>query len=124
MIETFRQMVNHCLKIGLANEVSAMKRLSKLCYPALAEYRIVSYYKLHAISKAAGMLASRKKSIRRSHPTKEPYMRKAGLVSSYGFKILDGILKIAVTASGSGHPADYFDIPLTLTFVESCQTRP
>lgn len=108
MMETFRHMVNDCLRIGLANDVSTMKKLSKLCYPLLAKYDIVSYYKLHAISKAAGMLASRKKSMRRGHKTKDPYMRKPCLISAYGFKIKIevGSLKVPL---GDG---EYFDIPL------------
>jgi putative transposase len=106
MMETFRHMVNDCLRVGLANDVSTMKKLSKLCYPLLSKYDIVSYYKLHAISKAAGILATRKKSIRRGHLTKEPYMRKPGLVSSYGFKIVDGVLKVPLAKR------KYFDIQL------------
>ena len=94
MMEVFRKMVNDCLRIGLANNVSTMKQISKLCYPLLAKYDIVSYYKLHAISKAAGILAARKKSMRRGHPTRDPYMRRPGFISSYGFKIVDGSLQI------------------------------
>jgi putative transposase len=53
MMETFRQMVNDCLRVGLLNDVSTLKKLSKLRYPQLDEYdNIVSYYKLHAISKS------------------------------------------------------------------------
>jgi putative transposase len=96
MMETFRRMVNDCLRIGLGNDVSGMKRLSKLCYPALARYNIISYYKLHAISKAAGILSNRKQSIRRGYPTKNPYMKRTSLISSYGPKVEDGILKIPI----------------------------
>ncbi len=117
MIETFRRMVNDCLRIGLANDISTMKQLSKLCYPLLTKYDIVSYYKLHAISKAAGMLATRKKSIKRGYPTKEPYMRKPCLVSSYGFKISDGILKVPIGGR------DYVDIPLN-NYVRSILSDP
>jgi putative transposase len=106
MMEKFRHMVNDCLRIGLRNDISTMKKLSKLCYPLLAKYDIVTYYKLHAISKAAGMLATRKKSLRRGHITKDPYMRKPCLISSYGFKITNGILKVPL-----GNER-YFDIPL------------
>jgi len=106
MMEMFRHMVNECLKVGLANNVSAMKKLSKLCYSALVKYDIVSYYKLHAISKAAGMLATRKKSMRRGHKTKDPYMRNPSLVSSYGFEIANGSLRVPLG------DREYFDIPL------------
>ncbi|MEW6603363.1 MAG: hypothetical protein AB1351_01590 [Thermoproteota archaeon] len=63
LMETFRQMVNDCIRIGLDNNASTLKQLSKLCYPKLEDYKIVSYYKLHAVSKAAGILANRKQSI-------------------------------------------------------------
>ena len=105
-METFRQMVNDCIRIGLENDASTLKKLSVLCYPSLARYDILSYYKLHAISKAAGILANRKQSIKRGYPTKTPYLKKGILVSSYGFKVIDGILKVPVDNR------QYFDIPL------------
>jgi len=106
MMETFRKMVNECLRIGLAYDASTLKRLSNLCYLALARYDIVSYYKLHAISKAAGILSNRKQSIRRGYPTKTPYMKRVSLISSYGFKMDDGILKAPLGNR------KYLDIPL------------
>lgn len=108
MMETFRQMVNDCIRIGLENnnDASTLKKLSRLCYPVLGKYDIVSYYKLHAISKAAGILSNRKQSIKRGHPTKTPYMKHASLISSYGFKVENGVLKVPLGAR------QYFDIPL------------
>ncbi|MEO9362267.1 MAG: hypothetical protein ABI348_00060, partial [Nitrososphaera sp.] len=96
MMETFRQMVNDCLRVGLANDVSTLKKLSKLCYSQLDKYNIVSYYKLHAISKAAGILSNRKQSIKRGYPTKTPYQTKAILISCYGFKSQNGLLKLPI----------------------------
>ncbi|WKT57144.1 hypothetical protein QVH35_06755 [Candidatus Nitrosotenuis chungbukensis] len=32
MMEVFRQMVNHCIRIGLGNNCYALKRLSNLSY--------------------------------------------------------------------------------------------
>jgi putative transposase len=110
-------MVNDCLRIGLANDVSTMKRLCKLCYPALNKYEIISYYKLHAISKAAGILKNRKQSIRRSCVTKKPYMKHPMLVSCYGFKIVDGVLKVPL-----GH-RQYFDIELN-SYVKNILSDP
>ncbi len=93
-METFRKMVNDCIRIGPQNDASTLKRLSVLCYPALAKYDIISYYKLHAISKAAGIIANRKQSLKRGFPTKTPYLKKAILISSYGFKVEKGALKV------------------------------
>lgn len=117
MMESFRQMVNECLRIGLANDVSTLKRLSVLCYPALARYDIISYYKLHAISKAAGILANRKQSIRRGNPTKTPCMKRPALISSYGFKVKNGILKVPLGDE------QYFDIPLN-SYVQGILSDP
>lgn len=65
-----------------------------LCYSNLTRYDVISYYKLHAISKAAGILSNRKQSIKRARVTKNPYLRKLIITSCYGFKIEDGVLKV------------------------------
>lgn len=106
-------MVNDCIRIGWANDASTMKRLSKLCYSELARYDIISYYKLHAISKAAGILANRRQSIKRGYQTKTPYLKRGILVSSYGFKVEDGILRIPLGNR------QYFDIHLNKHTKES-----
>ncbi len=88
LMESFRLMCNDAIRIGLATETSSLKRLSKLAYGELKGYqKVPSCYKLCAISKAAGILAARKKSIRRGFPTRNPYITKPLLVSCYGFKI-------------------------------------
>jgi putative transposase len=87
-------MTNDSIRIGLEAETSSLKRLSLLAYRHLKRYGCYSSYRLTAISKAAGILASRKKSIRRGYPTKTPYLSKRVLVSCYGFKIEDGKLRI------------------------------
>src|SRR5256886_10126505 len=57
-LEVFRRMVNESIRIGLANDVSSLRRLSLLSYNQLAHYDSPSCYKLCAISRAAGILAS------------------------------------------------------------------
>jgi len=49
----FRRMVNDSIRIGLANDVSSLRRLSLLSYSQLADYDSPSCYKLCAISRAA-----------------------------------------------------------------------
>jgi putative transposase len=105
-METFRQMVNDCIRIGLANDASTLKTLTKFAYPQLVKYKIISYYKLHAISKAAGILANRKQSVKRGYLSKSPYLAKAILISCYGFKIVSGVLKVPLG------DRQYFNIPL------------
>jgi putative transposase len=106
-LEVFRRMVNDSLRIGLANDASSLRKLSLLSYNQLAQYDSPSYYKLCAISRAAGILAARKKSIRRGHATKTPYAFRQQLVSCYGFKIENGYLRISISRGKR------FSIPLT-----------
>src|SRR3989449_5473307 len=86
LLELFRRMVNESIRIGIANDVSSLRRLSLLSYNLLAQYDSPSYYKLSAISRAAGILAARKKSLKRGLPTRTPYAVRQQLVSCYGFK--------------------------------------
>jgi putative transposase len=97
LLEVFRRMVNESIRIGLANNASSLRKLSLLSYNQLAQYDSPSYYKLCAISRAAGILAARKKSIKRGFPTRRPYAVRQQLVSCYGFKIENGCLRIPVS---------------------------
>ena len=89
-------MVNESIRIGLANNLSSLRRLSLLSYNELAQYDSPSCYKLCAISRAAGILAARKKSLRRGFPSRTPYAVRQQLVSCYGFKTKNGRLEIPI----------------------------
>src|SRR5256885_2539929 len=106
-------MVNESLWIGIANDASSLRSLSLLSYNQLAQYDSPSYYKLCAISRAAGILVARKKSIRRGYATKTPYSFRQQLVSCYGFKIRNGALRFPVSRSKR------FCIPLTKHVLEN-----
>ena len=95
-LEVFRRMVNESIRIGLANDVSSLRRLSLLSYNQLAHYDSPSCYKLCAISRAAGILAARKKSLKRGLPTRTPYSVRQQLVSCYSFKTKNRGLEIPV----------------------------
>ena len=83
LLEVLGGMVNESIRIGVANNVSSLRRLPQLSYNQLAQYDSPSCYKLCAISRAAGILASRKKSLRRGFPTRTPYSVRQQLVSCY-----------------------------------------
>jgi putative transposase len=102
LMNDYRKMTNDVIRIGIANgNVSTLKRLSILSYRELKRYRNTpSCYKLCAISKASGILASRNKSIKRGHDTKDPYVKRPSLVSCYGFKIVNGRLRIPIISGG------------------------
>lgn len=94
MMNTFKEMVNHCIRIGLDNDTSTLKKLSLLSYHQLSDYDIPSYYKLTAISQACGRLSQMKRSIKKGVKTKSPFVRKPYLVSCYGFKINGMLLSV------------------------------
>jgi len=100
VMECFRQMTNDCIRAGLQFEkendrTPSLKKLSLLSYAELRRrYGGYSQYALCAISKAASILSTRKKSMRRGFPTGAPYVSKRGLVSCYGFKVEGGFLTV------------------------------
>jgi putative transposase len=99
LLEDFRLMVNDCLRVGLRfeqenNSTPSMKRLSLACYSQLKRYPLYSKYRLTAISKAAGILSARRKSIKRGFFPKSPYVSRPLLVSCYHVKIRGGDLMV------------------------------
>src|SRR5207245_5271586 len=96
LLEVFRRMVNESIRIGLATHVCSLRRLSLLSYNQLAQYDSPSCYKLSAISSAAGILAARKKSLKRGFPTRTPYSVRQQLASCYSFKTKNGGIEIPV----------------------------
>src|SRR5881296_2126754 len=96
LLVVFRRMVNESIRIGIANDASSLRKLSLLSYNQLAQYDSPSCYKLCAMSRAAGILASRKKSLRRGLPSRTPYAVRQQLVSCYGFKTKNGGLEIPI----------------------------
>jgi putative transposase len=106
MMRIFRRMVNECITIGMQNDVATMKHLSNLSYKSLGRYDIVAYYKLCAISRAAGILANRKKSLKRGYPTRKPCAHRQMLISCYGFKVVNRVLKVPLGNK------KYLDVPL------------
>jgi len=98
LLEQFRQMLNDCIQIGLAENVTSLKSLSLKAYRQLSRYDVVSYYKLCAISAATGILRNYRKAKRKNPDMKEPYARRPRLTTCYGFKVRDGELSLPIHA--------------------------
>lgn len=103
LLEEFRLMVNDCIRVGLRfemenNATPSMKRLSLLCYGLLKSYEVYSRYRLTAISKAAGILSARRKSIKRGFFTRTPYVSRPFLISCYHLGIQEGKLRVQLGA--------------------------
>ncbi len=107
MLDQFRQMVNACIQIGLADNVSSLRALSLKAYGQLAEYNVMSYYKLGAISAAAGILRNYRKLARRVGKARNPQIHRLHLTTCYGFEIQDGQLLLP------HRPREPIKIPLT-----------
>ena len=89
-------MLNNCIRIGLDENITSLKSLSLKAYRLLEQYDAMSYYKLCAISKAAGILKNYRKAERRGKPVKQPYAQRPQLTTSYGFKISNGNLLLPI----------------------------
>lgn len=76
MMETFRLMVNHCIRIGCQNKVTTLRKFSSLYYNELDQYSIQSKYKLTAMAQACGRLSHMKRSIKKGIKTKSPFVCK------------------------------------------------
>ena len=98
LLEQFRQMLNDCIRIGLAENVTSPKSLSLKAYGQLGRYDVASYYKLCAISAATGIMHSYRKAKRKNACVKEPYTRRPRLSTCYGFKVRDGELSLPIRA--------------------------
>lgn len=94
MMEIFRNMVNHCIKIGLKHNCSTLKKLSILSYHDLDSQGLVTSYKLNTISQACGILAKHKKLIRKGKNPKIPHVTRPFLTNCYGFKINNSLMSI------------------------------
>lgn len=91
-------MLNDCIRIGLAENVTSLKSLSLKAYKQLSRYDVASYYKLCAISAATGILRNHRKAKRKNPYAKEPYARRLRLTTCYGFKVRDGELSLPIRA--------------------------
>ncbi len=107
MLEEFRQMMNACIQVGLAENATSLKALSLKAYKQLAGFNAMSYYKLCAISSATGILRNYRRTARHGEKSASPYVRHLRLTTCYGFKIKNGYLLLP------HRPREPIGIPLT-----------
>jgi putative transposase len=114
LLGRFRRMVNDCIRIGLTENVTSMKALSKKAYHELAGHDVPTYYRLTAISKAAGILRNYRNALRkRVRAVKKPYATRLILTDCYGFRIIEGKLRLPI------RPREYAYIPLNAHVLRS-----
>jgi putative transposase len=86
-METFRRMLNDCIRIGLAENKTSFMSLRYACYPKLKKYDSPAVYKNNAISRASGILSSYRKLLKKGKRVKKPYCWQPVLTTCYGFKL-------------------------------------
>ena len=96
LLDEFRKMVNDCIRIGLAENVTSLKTLSKKAYHQLDRYDVPTYYRLTAISKATGILRNYRKTLRKHPEAKKPWASKLMLTDCYAFKIVNEKLRLPI----------------------------
>jgi putative transposase len=109
LLEQFREVMNHSIQVGLAENVTSLKALSSRTYKELSRFDTMSYYKLCAMSSAAGILQNHRKAVRRGekNPRTAPRARRLRLTTCYGFKIRNGFLLLPY------RPKEHIRIALT-----------
>ncbi len=120
LLEQFRLMLNDCIRIGLAANVTSLKALALNAYKQLGAYNVPSYYKLCAISAATGILRNHRRAQRKGENPKAPYARRLRLTTCYGFKIRDRQLLLPL------RPRESIVIPLnqhTLSAISGHEVR-
>jgi len=85
-METFRKMLNDCIRIGLAENKTSFMSLRYACYPKLKDYETPAAYKNNAISRASGILSNYRKLLKKRKHIRKPYCWKPVLTTCYGFK--------------------------------------
>jgi putative transposase len=120
LLEEFRKMVNDCIRIGLAEHVTSKQTLCKKAYHQLDRYKVPTYYRLTAVSKAVGILRNYRITLKKHPDAKKPYASRLMLTDCYAFRIVDNYLRLPIK------PRRYIFIPLnrhTLTVISGYTAR-
>lgn len=85
LMETFRYMLNNCVRIGLSQNKTSLMSLRYACYPELKKYQIASAYKNNAISRANGILSNYRRLLRKGKKPRIPHCWKPMITTCKGF---------------------------------------
>jgi len=85
-------MMNHCIRTGIAENISSLRALSLKSYKPLAPSDTMSCYRLCAIGAAVGVLRTYRKAVRQGRKLRTPRVRRLRATTCYRFKVQDGHL--------------------------------
>ncbi|WXG42788.1 MAG: IS200/IS605 family accessory protein TnpB-related protein [Promethearchaeati archaeon SRVP18_Atabeyarchaeia-1] len=107
LLETFRSMVNCCIRVGLEKNVTSRFSLQSETYHKLGNYGLHTWYSLSAIEAATAILKNYRKAKRRRQNARVPRATKLiAKLGNQGYKVADGKLRIPIK------PREYFYVPL------------
>jgi putative transposase len=107
LLESFRNMVNHCIAAGLEKKISSRFKLQDQVYHSLGKFGLHSWYSLSAVEAATAILKNYRKTKRRRQSAKVPHATKlVAKLGNQGYRTVDGKLRIPIK------PREYFFIPL------------
>jgi len=93
-------MVNDCVRIAIAENVTSRQSLGKRAYHQLSRYKVPTYYRLSAISKATSMISNYRKTLEKHPDAKKPFATKPMLTDCYGFRIIGSHIRIPISIKG------------------------
>jgi len=100
LLEDFRCMMNDCVRIGLSENVTSMKSLCMKAYHQLSTYNVPTYYRLTAISRAAGILRNYRRELKRNRSARIPYVTRPSLTDCYGFRVIHRLVRLPIGRRG------------------------
>ncbi|WXG42696.1 MAG: hypothetical protein WED04_01090 [Promethearchaeati archaeon SRVP18_Atabeyarchaeia-1] len=108
LLEAFRSMVNHCIRVGLEKNVTCRLRLQSETYHQLNGLGLHTWYSLSAIEVATPILKNYRKAKRRHQNVRVPRATKlTAKLGNQAYKVVDGNLRIPIK------PREYFYVPCT-----------
>jgi putative transposase len=107
LLETFRNMVSYCIRVGLEKNVTSRLRLQSETYHQLSGFGLHTWYNLSAIEVATTILKNYRKAKRKRQSVRVPRATKlTAKLGNQGYRVVDGKLRIPIK------PREYFYVPL------------
>nr|MDO8134083.1 transposase [Candidatus Njordarchaeum guaymaensis] len=107
LLESFRNMVNYCIHVGLEKNLTSRFRLQNEVYGHLGGFGLHSWYGLSAIEVATVILKNHRKAKRRQQDVSVPRAAKLmAKLGNQGHRVIDGKLRIPIK------PREYFYVSL------------
>ncbi|WXG43371.1 MAG: transposase [Promethearchaeati archaeon SRVP18_Atabeyarchaeia-1] len=107
LLETFRDMVNYCIQVGLERNMASRFRLQSEVYHQLSRFGLHTWYTLSAVEVACAILKNYRKAKRKRQDVRVPRATKlTAKLGNQGYRVVEGELRIPIK------PREFFYVPL------------